>query len=65
MAYTDKQKTRACYYAAAGIVVVLLLIVLYMWHEHAVKHTGEKMYVHKNRAYDNPGNPPRYEYGNC
>jgi hypothetical protein len=64
MAYTDKQKARACYYAAAGIVVVLLLIVLYMWHEHAVKNTGEKMYVRKNRVYDNPGNPTRYEYGN-
>lgn len=63
MAMTDKQKARACYYAAAAIVIVLLLVILYMWHQHAVKHTGETMYIHKNRAYGAPGNPQHYEYG--
>lgn len=53
----DKQKARACYYAAAAIVVVLLLVILYMWHQHAVKNTGETMYIRKNRVYGDPGNP--------
>lgn len=59
----DKQKkARECYYVAAAIVVVLLLIILYMWREHAVKNTGETMYVRKNRlsgVSDSPGGPQR------